>query len=1154
MHDSNAQNQAMSKVKVPMLCGWDQTVEWNVVLDSKNYQCKMTDEGKESKFGLHRTSGGHVILDLDLLGKEENVFYMDKEVNTMESDENTYIDLDGKLCTKEYLESLYTGSIDENDEINEGKVVLKSEKLVTTPIMDQNGIDEKTLKVKVLFTMENKKSKSLLSKLKDKTLYIKEYKKIQNIHRLNNHKLEDNMMEILKHNGKGTRKVVNDVIRRCKICQTGKKNKPRPKIAFMKAKSFNDVVTMDLKQVGKSHILWMICSFSRLVKGIALKTKTAKEIVKGMDHGWLYNIGCPTTGFWADNGTEFKNEDVKKLCKDWGISIKFGAPYSPWSNGLNERNHASCDVTVKKLMEENRKMSLQEAVDRASWTHNTNVSTTGVQPLMLMTGKAVKFPGVRKDNLEEFQETSEHLENLYRGQNEFLRSELRRKIVDSEKIRVDKYHDNMYEKGEQVLVQLKEEKEWTGPCKVVESRSNEVKVELDGDLKRIHPSRVEKYYEEIDEDLIVDKHVDKTGNKGILVDKTGNNGILTRSKSKGLRFIDSTEMASYWIKDSGKLDFKNKRKLEEKLEWIDEDEPEFNLFFMNEIFVIELPVREHGRKEVLEAKEKEIQNLRNYEVFEEVQYVGQETIGTRWVITMKEDHDGQKTKYKARLVAQGYKELEKAQSDSPTAQRESFRLFLAVAATIRIQALRSIDISAAFLQSDNLKRDVFVKIPKDIEKENIVWKLKKPLYGLTDAGRKFWLKVRSIVESNGYEKLKGDEAFYFKHKDGKLSGMLLLHVDDFMMAGSKDFVEETTEMFRKTLTISKVEDNSFRFCGVDVQLRDGRIDISMEDYTKSLCESKVDCTRKKNSSLNSDEISELRSICGKISWLAENCRPDLQFNALELSRKNREATIADLKYANTVIKKARSKTSKITYGCVGNVQDIVIYGIGDASYKAGERSIGGQLILIGNKYNDRAVPVLWKSKLIRKVCKSPKDAETVNLGILVDMARHTANQVGQILYGKNGIYNQIKVRILTDNLGVLESIASSHQVERRTMRSDIADLKQQLEDRNVDFYAWCQDERMISDILTKDKKEKFGLDGLIRDNRLEILLTRDNMVTYSELDNDYIISGRRLRDRIAPRKGPPMRKKLKTAAGIKTETGIKKKEDWREEQKANIDH
>ena len=102
-------------------------------------------------------------------------------------------------------------------------------------------------------------------------------------------------------------------------------------------------------------------------------------------------------------------------------------------------------------------------------------------------------------------------------------------------------------------------------------------------------------------------------------------------------------------------------------------------------------------------------------------------IGTHWVITVKEDHDGQKTKYKARLVAQGYKELEKAQSDSPTAQRESFRLFLAVAATVKIEALRSIDISAAFLQSDNLKRDVFVKVPKDIEKENVIWKLRLSL-------------------------------------------------------------------------------------------------------------------------------------------------------------------------------------------------------------------------------------------------------------------------------------------------------------------------------------------------------------------------------------------------------------------------------------------
>ena len=37
-----------------------------------------------------------------------------------------------------------------------------------------------------------------------------------------------------------------------------------------------------------------------------------------------------------------------------GISISYGPAYSPWSNGINERNHASCDVTIRKLMEEKK--------------------------------------------------------------------------------------------------------------------------------------------------------------------------------------------------------------------------------------------------------------------------------------------------------------------------------------------------------------------------------------------------------------------------------------------------------------------------------------------------------------------------------------------------------------------------------------------------------------------------------------------------------------------------------------------------------------------------------------------------------------------------------------------------------------------------------
>ena len=104
------------------------------------------------------------------------------------------------------------------------------------------------------------------------------------------------------------------------------------------------------------------------------------------------------------------------------------------------------------------------------------------------------------------------------------------------------------------------------------------------------------------------------------------------------------------------------------------------MFLESSVYVVEVPVREHGKPEVKEAKEKEIQNLETYETFEEVEDKGQETIGSRWIVTKKEKHDGQKQMYKARLVARGFQEKEQPQSDSPTAAKESFKLLMALAA------------------------------------------------------------------------------------------------------------------------------------------------------------------------------------------------------------------------------------------------------------------------------------------------------------------------------------------------------------------------------------------------------------------------------------------------------------------------------------------
>ena len=56
---------------------------------------------------------------------------------------------------------------------------------------------------------------------------------------------------------------------------------------------------------------------------------------------------------------------------------------------MNERNHYNCDVIVRKIMDEDKKISLGEAVEMVSWTHNTNLNVLGFQPLQLVTGKSV---------------------------------------------------------------------------------------------------------------------------------------------------------------------------------------------------------------------------------------------------------------------------------------------------------------------------------------------------------------------------------------------------------------------------------------------------------------------------------------------------------------------------------------------------------------------------------------------------------------------------------------------------------------------------------------------------------------------------------------------------------------------------------------------
>ena len=222
------------------------------------------------------------------------------------------------------------------------------------------------------------------------------------------------------------------------------------------------------------------------------------------------------------------------------------------------------------------------------------------------------------------------------------------------------------------------------------------------------------------------------------------------------------------------------------------------------------------------------------------------------------------------------------------------KLFLSIASNEGFD-LTSVDIRAAFLQSREMDREVFIEPPRDIKKEGSIWRLKKPLYGLNDASRKFWLRVREIFKALGFKVVKGDEAFYYKHENGRLIGMIVTHVDDFIVAGSPSTIDSVKEAIMKELTISKVESNSFRFTGLDICKHEEGITVSMKEYADSIEDLEDIRNAPNEDKLTNQELKVYRKYTGKLSWLAANTRPDLAIVSLMINKKMNSTTIKDFK-------------------------------------------------------------------------------------------------------------------------------------------------------------------------------------------------------------------------------------------------------------------
>ena len=120
--------------------------------------------------------------------------------------------------------------------------------------------------------------------------------------------------------------------------------------------------------------------------------------------------------------------------------------------------------------------------------------------------------------------------------------------------------------------------------------------------------------------------------------------------------------------------------------------------------VVLLSASDELDQRILDAKQKELKNLVDNDVYEAVRDVGQRRVSTKWVITEKMVSEAL-MKIKARIVARGFEEnLQNTRTDSPTCSRQALRLCFSTAACMGWK-LHSLDVTSAFLQGNLIERE-----------------------------------------------------------------------------------------------------------------------------------------------------------------------------------------------------------------------------------------------------------------------------------------------------------------------------------------------------------------------------------------------------------------------------------------------------------------
>lgn len=840
----------------------------------------------------------------------------------------------------------------------------------------------------------------------------------------------------------------------CEVCLRGKMARlPFPKKSLSESSGILDLVHTDLcgpmqtiTPGGKRYILTFIDDFSRYTVVYFLKNK--HEVV---DHLRSYaelvktQFGKSIKSIRSDRGGEYMGKESCAFLRNRGIIHQLTVPYTPQQNGVAERKNRSLTEMARCMLfgaNLNNKF-WAEAVHTACYLQNrlpTKGNTSSKTPFEIWYSKVPSL-----SNLKMFGCTA------YAKVPDAVRRKLDEKAIQLVFVG---YEDNT--KGYRLLN--------PSTCKITVSR-DVVFIE-----DRLPDNKMQCVSNGLTSNEVNIATIESTSHKEDENNNEEDNFIIAET-------VDEEDDVFSECEAEVEIPVRRSERIKDKVQPRYACVAQLNIADIQEPSTYDEAVKSSCKNEWMNAMESEINSLEENKTWELVKLPeGKKAIGSKWVYKLKRNFNGDISEYKARLVAQGF--CQKYGEDynavfAPVVKQATLKLLLALAGESKMM-VHHVDIKTAFLYG-TLNEEVYMKQPKgflDHDKQSLVCKLNKSIYGLKQSARIWNCKINEIVTGNGFRRGVADPCLYRKVVNGEWT-YILVYVDDVIIASkSKNNIDKAKSIFSKEF---KTKDLGELKCylGINVEKDEsGYFHMNQENYINNLLKT-FGLEDAKSSSIPMDTSymkikddtlmdnnSLYRQAIGALLYIGCNTRPDIAASISILSRKISNPSKYDWTQVKQVFRYLKgTKSLKLKLGDAKEADSNQLVGYADADW-AGD--VLDRKSTSGYVFKYRGGTISWCSRKQSSVALSSTEAEYVS----VAEACQEALLLKQLLqdFGED---HENPAIIYEDNQSCLR-ILENDKTSQRTKHIDIKyHFAKDLCQRGDIQFIFCPTTDMTADLLTK---------------------------------------------------------------------------------------